>query len=53
MPSYVFSLFRELVLGFGFCLMIPWLICFLCFTSSVRLSGFYTEDERFRNKLNN
>ena len=25
--------------------MVSWLFCFLCFTSSVSLTGFYTEDE--------
>ena len=41
----IFSLFYELVLGFGYCLMVSWLFCFLCFTSSVSLTSFYTEDE--------
>ena len=25
--------------------MVSWLFCFLCFTSSVSLTSFYTEDE--------
>ena len=33
------------MLGFGYCLMVSWLFCFLCFTSSVSLTSFYTEDE--------
>ena len=33
------------MLGFGYCLMVSWLFCFLCFTSSVSLTAFYTEDE--------
>ena len=33
------------MLGFGYCLVVSWLFCFLCFTSSVSLTGFYTEDE--------
>ena len=41
----IFSLFCQLVLGFGYCLMVSWLFCFLCFTSSVSLTSFYTEDE--------
>ena len=41
----IFSLFRLLVLGFGYCLIVSYVFCFLCFTSSMILSGFYTEDE--------
>ena len=33
------------MLGFGYCLMVSWLFCVLCFTSSLSLTGFYTEDE--------
>ena len=31
--------------GFGFCLMVSRLFGFVCFTSSVSLTGFYMEDE--------
>ena len=31
--------------GVWLSLMVSWLFCFLCFTSSVSLTGFYTEDE--------
>ena len=33
------------MLGFGYCLMVSGLFCFLSFTSSVSLTSFYTEDE--------
>ena len=33
------------MLGFGYCLMLSWLFCFLCFMPSVSLTGFYTEVE--------
>ena len=32
----IFSLLRELVLGFGYCLMVSCLFCFLCFMLKVR-----------------
>ena len=41
----IFPLFRWLVLGFDYCLMVSWLFCFLCFTSSVSLTCSYTEDK--------
>ena len=31
----IFSLFRLIVLRFGYCLMVFWLFCFLCFASSM------------------
>lgn len=34
-----YSLFRLLLLGFGYCLRVSWLFWFLCLTSSVSLSG--------------
>ena len=40
------------MLGFGYCLMVSYLFCFLCFTSPVSLTGFYTEDEPFYVRLN-
>lgn len=42
--SDIFSLYRQLVLGFGYFLMVPWLFCFLCFTSPVSLTSFYVGD---------
>ena len=41
----IFSSFRYLMLGFGYCLMISWLFCFLCSTSPLSLTGSYIEDE--------
>ena len=40
-----FSLFRLLVLEFGYCLMISWLSRFFGFMPSVSLTGSYSEDE--------
>ena len=34
------------MLGFGYCLIVCWLFCFLCFTSFVSLTA-YTEDEPY------
>lgn len=42
--SDIFSLQRQLVLRFGYCLMVSWLFCFLCFTSCVSLTSFYIGD---------
>ena len=36
----------ELVLGFGYCFMVLWLFCFLYFTASVSVTGFYTKHGR-------
>ena len=33
------------MLGFGYCLMVSWLFCFLWFMASVSLTGSYTEDK--------
>ena len=33
------------MLGFVYCLMVLWLFCFHCITSSVSLTGSYSEDE--------
>ena len=41
----IFFLFHLLVLGFSPCLMVSWLFCFLCFTSSVSLTGSYTKGQ--------
>ena len=43
--SDIFSLFRWLVLAFDYCSMVFRLFCFLCFTPSVSLTGFYTDNE--------
>ena len=37
--------FHWLVMGFGYCLMVFWLFCFLGFTLSAILTASYTEDE--------
>lgn len=41
----IFSLFRQLVLGFGYCLIVSWLFYLLGFMLSVSLTGFYNENE--------
>ena len=41
----IYFLFHLLVLGFSPCLMVSWLFCFLCFTSSVSLTGSYTKGQ--------
>ena len=41
----LYFLFHLLVLGFSPCLMVSWLFCFLCFTSSVSLTGSYTKGQ--------
>ena len=33
------------MLGFGYCVMVSWLFCCLCSTSSMSLTGSYTEGE--------
>ena len=44
-PWYFFSV--SLAHDWVCLLMVSWLFCFLCFTSSVSLTGVYTEDEPF------
>lgn len=41
----IFFLFPSLVLGFSYCLVVTWLFCSLCLTSSVHFTCSYTEDE--------